>query len=223
MNTVSAIMDILKITNLKKIVRLMQKILRREAGANTNPRLTWGISLDPDGSILSIELISKEGLDEHSFLPVQILSLPLQKQAASFILVHNHPDGRLEPTESDKAITAKLIYCGTFLQMPLLDHLIIDGNYYYSFRQSGLLEQLEKQLKDGPSPKETIQTSLENVLREKQQLKHHIVQLMQEADYPIEAIMSKTGLSKEVILALWREQDETIDPDSHYESANAKQ
>ncbi|MBO9660795.1 MAG: hypothetical protein J7527_18380, partial [Chitinophagaceae bacterium] len=47
----------------KKIVSLMQKILRRESGRSSAPQLVWGVSVDQDGSILNIEQISQNGLD----------------------------------------------------------------------------------------------------------------------------------------------------------------
>ena len=201
----------------------MQKILHREMNINASRQLAWGISLDAEGSILSIELITRQGLDEHTFLPVQVLSVPLQKEAAGFVLVHNHPPGQLHPTESDKTITARLIHCGAMLQMPLLDHLIIDGKSHYSFRGAGLMEKLEDSLKYGSpvSRSEAIGQDPENYHKEKDQLTRYIVSLMQEAGYPLEAIAARTGLSIPVILSLTNEEEEEeeIDPDSHYESA----
>lgn len=200
----------------------MQKILRRETDTIDNPRFAWGISLDPEGSILSIELISRQGLDEHTFLPVQILNVPIQKQAAGFVLVHNHAHGELGPTESDKAITARLIHCGTLLQMPLLDHLIIDGEKHYSFRDAGLMDLLERSSKyDRPlTPKEVYEQEVDYLSKEKDKLTLDVASLMHEADYPIEAIMARTGLSLETILNITLDgtEEDEIDPDSHYET-----
>lgn len=199
----------------------MQKILRRETGMISDPQLAWGISLDTQGSILSIELISRQGLDEHTFLPAQILTIPVQKQAAGFVLIHNHTPGQLEPTESDKAITARLIHCGSILQMPLLDHLIIDGNKHYSFRESGLMDQLERDSKyDRPAtPEEVHRREVKYLLKEQDKLTLQVASLMHESGYPIEAIMAKTGLSLETILNITLEsEEEDIDPDSHFET-----
>lgn len=199
----------------------MQKILRRETETISNPQLAWGISLDMQGSILSIELISRQGLDEHTFLPAQILNVPIQKQAAGFVLIHNHAAGQLEPTESDKAITARLIHCGSILQMPLLDHLIIDGDKHYSFRDAGLMDQLERDSKyDHPvRPEEVYEREVKYLVKEKDKLTLHVASLMHESGYPIEAIMVKTGLSLETILNITMDdEEEDIDPDSHFET-----
>jgi len=199
----------------------MQKVLQRETDTINTPQFAWGISLDAEGAILSIELISRQGLDEHTFLPVQVLNVPIQKQAAGFVLVHNHAPGQLVPTESDKVITARLIHCGALLQMPLLDHLIIDGEKHYSFRDAGLIDKLERDPKYNRliTPKEIYKQELEDLSNENDKLTLYIVSLMHESGYPIEAIMIKTGLSLETILHITMDKTEDeIDPDSHYET-----
>lgn len=53
--------------------------------------------------------------------------------ASSVILIHNHPSGNLEPSQSDVKLTNKVKEAGKVMDMPLLDHLIITDENYYSF------------------------------------------------------------------------------------------
>ncbi|MBC8986693.1 JAB domain-containing protein [Pedobacter sp. N36a] len=64
----------------------------------------------------------------------------LKAVASSIILFHNHPSGNLKPSTADIQITNRLIQIGKFMDMPILDHIIItpdDG--YYSFADEGLI------------------------------------------------------------------------------------
>lgn len=68
-----------------------------------------------------------------------ILGVALKCNASSIILVHNHPSGKLVPSEPDKAITKKLKEACNLLEVYLLDHLIISKFGYYSFADEGTL------------------------------------------------------------------------------------
>ncbi len=60
--------------------------------------------------------------------------------AAGIIVSHNHPSGNLTPSQADHQITKKLKQAGAFLDMPVLDHLILSpDNRYYSFADEGEL------------------------------------------------------------------------------------
>jgi DNA repair protein RadC len=83
--------------------------------------------------------------------PMEVFSIPLQKRAVHLVLVHNHPSGTLKPSEADKDITDRLIQVGRIMKVPILDHLIITESSYYSFANSGLLDELSKSLKYVPA------------------------------------------------------------------------
>lgn len=68
----------------------------------------------------------------------------LLSNAVSCILVHNHPAGTMHPSSADTALTDKVIEIGKLLEIPLLDHLIInsDATEYFSFKKMGLIRDL---------------------------------------------------------------------------------
>lgn len=68
-----------------------------------------------------------------------IFQTALKANAQSFILCHNHPSGNLKPSEADKNITRKIKDAGRFMEISLLDHIIITNEGYYSFADEGLL------------------------------------------------------------------------------------
>jgi len=60
--------------------------------------------------------------------------MPVQSSSA-----HNHPSGSCQPSANDKAITQKCIEAGKFLDLPVMDHIIMTRNEYFSFAEEGLL------------------------------------------------------------------------------------
>ena len=63
----------------------------------------------------------------------------LKNKAVNVIIIHNHPSGIPEPSLDDIVITNKLKDAGKVINIPLLDHIIIGDNIYYSMRQNGYI------------------------------------------------------------------------------------
>jgi len=64
----------------------------------------------------------------------------LKSLSTAVILCHNHPSGTLKASEQDKEITQKIKKAGSYLDVKVLDHIILSpcGNYF-SFADNGLL------------------------------------------------------------------------------------
>ena len=60
--------------------------------------------------------------------------------SASFVVVfHNHPSGDPSPSVADRTATRRLFEAGELVGIPLLDHVIVSGASYYSFKRAGVL------------------------------------------------------------------------------------
>lgn len=68
-----------------------------------------------------------------------IFKSAIQRLASGIILVHNHPSGNLKPSPNDISLTKKLKEAGEFLDISVLDHLIVADSGYYSFADEGML------------------------------------------------------------------------------------
>lgn len=83
--------------------------------------------------------ISKGGITG-TVVDLRILfKLALEKNATAVILVHNHPSGKLQPSEADLQITQKIKEAGKIMDISILDHFIITEHDYYSFADHGRL------------------------------------------------------------------------------------
>lgn len=99
----------------------------------------WVLYLNRANRKISIHCISEGGLDSTVVDPKRIFKIALEENAASVILCHNHPSGRLMPSDSDIRLTNKIKSSGEFLDIKVLDHLIVGDEKYYSFADEGKL------------------------------------------------------------------------------------
>lgn len=134
----------IKILNSDDLYSVMQQVLLRENKIDRNKEHFWIVCLSTSHQILMIELVSLGSVNATIVDPMEVFSFALQKRAVKLILVHNHPSGELTPSASDKEMTDRMLAIGKFIQLPVIDHLIISEASYYSFVDSGLLEEIER-------------------------------------------------------------------------------
>ena len=89
--------------------------------------------------ILGFVKISEGGVSGTVVDPKKIFQIALKANASGIILAHNHPSGNIQPSASDEAITAKIVAAGKFLEISVLDHLVITNECYFSFSDEGRL------------------------------------------------------------------------------------
>jgi DNA repair protein RadC len=65
-----------------------------------------------------------------------VFKMAFEQNATTIILTHNHPSGKLEPSNEDLELTKKLKIAGQQLDIPVLDHIIVTENGYYSFKDN---------------------------------------------------------------------------------------
>ncbi len=91
------------------------------------------------GSVLHVAGYQQGTVNFSYVYPRNIISDALRQEAAAMILVHNHPSGRMEPSEADVSFTEKIAELAGKMEITLLDHLIITADGYFSFKEEGLL------------------------------------------------------------------------------------
>lgn len=96
--------------------------------------------LNNKNHVLGITEISKGGITSTIIDPKIVFQAALKCHATGVILCHNHPSSDPTPSENDVQTTKKLIEAGSFLNIGVLDHLIISGDgTYYSLGDEGRL------------------------------------------------------------------------------------
>ncbi len=99
----------------------------------------WVMLLSRAGHVIATECISRGGTAATVVEPKIVMKRAVEHLASSIILVHNHPSGNLHPSPQDDALTRKLHDGAALLEIPVVDHLIISPEGYYSYADQGRL------------------------------------------------------------------------------------
>tara|TARA_B110000037_G_scaffold32246_1_gene38821 strand:- start:1383 stop:2015 length:633 start_codon:yes stop_codon:yes gene_type:complete len=99
----------------------------------------WILLLRRSNHVLAEIKISSGGLAGTVADPKIIFGRALALRAAAIVLIHNHPSGNPIPSSSDKSLTNNMREAGKFLDLPVLDHIIVAGKQYVSFADEGLI------------------------------------------------------------------------------------
>lgn len=192
----------IKVLNGDDLYGIMQKILLRADRIDRDREHFWVVGLASNNRILFIELISLGSSNATIAEPMDVFSFALQKRAHKVVLVHNHPNGELQPSEADKDLTDNLIQAGRIVNTEVYDHLIITPRSYLSFRETGLLETLQQSLKYVPAyeiEKRWRARAKEMEERSAILAKSEIILAMLSKGMSFEDIAELTGLSVEEI------------------------
>lgn len=93
------------------------------------------ISLDAKNTPIAVEIVAVGGIDNCVVDVRNIFKHAVISNASNIICFHNHPSGIPEPSEDDKAITRRIKEAGILLGIPLIDHIIIGDDTYYSLEE----------------------------------------------------------------------------------------
>jgi DNA repair protein RadC len=97
------------------------------------------VFLNRANKIISFQIISTGGLTGTVADPRVILKKAIEAEATSIVLSHNHPSGSLKPSRADEELTQKIKQASTYLDIKVVDHIIVSDEGYFSFADEGLL------------------------------------------------------------------------------------
>jgi DNA repair protein RadC len=95
--------------------------------------------LNRANKVLGIFEVSSGGVTGTVADPKLIFVAALKANACAIVISHNHPSGNLKPSQQDEQLTQKINQAGKFLDIKLLDHIIVTSEGYYSFADEGLI------------------------------------------------------------------------------------
>ncbi len=113
----------------------------RHVLSDLNHEEFWVLYLNTSLRVITYKRIIKGGINAGSVDIRLVFKYALELTATSILLAHNHPSGNVLPSTADKAITRKIKKAGEFLNISLLDHIIVGENTYFSFADKGILDE----------------------------------------------------------------------------------
>ena len=128
------LVDNKKVSSPKDVYKLMKDYLK---GADREYLVL--LSLDMKNNINSINTVSIGSLNSSIVHPREIFKTAILSNAASIILIHNHPSGDTTPSKEDINITYRIKESGKILGIELLDHVILGDNSYSSLKEKSIL------------------------------------------------------------------------------------
>ncbi|MCF8364914.1 MAG: DNA repair protein RadC [Bacteroidales bacterium] len=97
------------------------------------------ILLNRASHFIKVVNVSEGGVSGTVVDPKKVFKLAIENNASSIILAHNHPSGNINPSDQDIMLTKKLKKAGDYIDISVLDHIIVGGENYYSFADSGTM------------------------------------------------------------------------------------
>lgn len=124
----------LKIRNAKEIVKLFGSEMSSLKQENLKV-----IFLDSRNKIIKDDIIFIGSFNESIINHREIFKIALEENANSIILIHNHPSGDPNPSMSDIEATQEILRAAEILKIPVMDHIIIGDQKYFSFKEKQLI------------------------------------------------------------------------------------
>lgn len=92
--------------------------------------------LDSKNKVLKEKLLFVGTVNHSMVHPREVFKEAYLSNAVSIICIHNHPSGDVFPSKEDEMITNNLKEIGKFLDVKIIDHIIIGNDAYYSFLEN---------------------------------------------------------------------------------------
>jgi DNA repair protein RadC len=96
------------------------------------------ILLDTRNRLIDLITVYRGSLNSSQIRIGELFKVAIRRNAASIIVVHNHPSGDPTPSPDDVAVTRAIVQAGKLLDVDVLDHLVIGNNRHVSLKERGL-------------------------------------------------------------------------------------
>lgn len=118
----------IKLNNSTKIYEYFKDKLINEKQENF-----YALYLDSKSNLISYKLLFKGTLNSSCVHPREVFKYAHLESAYSIIVLHNHPSGDSTPSKEDELTTNSLMEIGKLMSIPVVDHIIIGKDNYFSF------------------------------------------------------------------------------------------
>lgn len=99
----------------------------------------YAICLNSQNRVNYAALVQEGTLTEAPVYPRLVVEAALRHKANSVILAHNHPGGSMQPSRADIEVTERVARALEPISIKVLDHIIVAGNKYFSFKENSLI------------------------------------------------------------------------------------
>lgn len=97
------------------------------------------IFLNNNNIMTGYEVLFTGTIDKSAVYPREIMEKVFKYKAKGVIFAHNHPSGSLRPSKQDINITEHMQEALEYIDVKVLEHVIVTKDGYFSFLEEGLL------------------------------------------------------------------------------------
>lgn len=101
--------------------------------------LFFVLNLQTNGQVINVNIASMGTLNSCILSPREIFKASILSNAASVVLMHNHPSGDCTPSKQDVLVTKRLVACGELIGITVLDHIILGRGTYLSMKEAEMM------------------------------------------------------------------------------------
>ena len=98
------------------------------------------VNLKTDMTPINMNIVSMGTINASLAASRELLKTSILSNAAAVMLFHNHPSGRIYPSDADVRLTNKMIQAFSVMDIGVLDHIVLGPTRdYFSFRENAKL------------------------------------------------------------------------------------
>lgn len=97
------------------------------------------ITVNGANEVINVHTVAVGSVDHAAVDLREVFARAVGEKASGVILAHNHPEGKVAPSDADRELTRRIRAAGDVVGIPLLDHVVFDRKDYFSFVEHGLL------------------------------------------------------------------------------------
>lgn len=124
--------NIIKLNNPKSIFEYTKYLFN-----DKNQELFYCLYFNNKQQLVGKELLFIGTVNRSITHPREIFKYAYLYSATSVICLHNHPSGDVTPSSEDILFTKSIVEIGLIQKIPVIDHIIVSNNNYYSFHDNG--------------------------------------------------------------------------------------
>ena len=111
------------------------------------------VALDTQRNILAIKEMAKASYNEFQVSIQDILREMLKYPVEGIVLIHSYPNTEPDPSEDDIEFTNETIYRAAFMEIHIIDSLVVGNGKYVSLRKKGccIFEEIEEEFRKAHS------------------------------------------------------------------------
>jgi DNA repair protein RadC len=128
--------ELRQLTKPELVAKFLMDLLATESEIDREKEHFWIIGMNGRLVVKYVELATLGIQNASIWSPTVVFRLGIMKGIAKIIIAHNHPAGEVTPSEADRRTYEELRQAGKILQIPVIDHIIIGFNKFYSLAKN---------------------------------------------------------------------------------------